>query len=176
SRRRECPLRWRALELSVRDRAELSVQHGKHSVQRVPVAGLGRAQEARDLFRPGAPQARIHEFANSTRCAGGPSRRSGRRGTVGPSELDMRRITLVLAAVLVLSALVGVFVSDAAGLDSDDAPFALAASVATPPPDPAAMGELHAYIPSIVERHFESSPLCRGRPRRAPRAMNPSSA
>jgi len=88
----------------------------------------------------------------------------------------MRRITLVLAAVLALSALVGVFVSDAAGLDSDDAPFALAASVATPPPDPAAMGELHAYIPSIVERHFESSPLCRGRPRRAPRAMNPSSA
>ena len=88
----------------------------------------------------------------------------------------MRRITLVLAAVLALSALVGVFVSDAAGLDSDDAPFALAASVATPPPDPAAMGEFHAYVPSIVERHFESSPLCRGRPRRAPRAMNPSGA
>lgn len=92
-------------------------------------------------------------------------------------NLDMRRISLVLAAVLALCALMGVFVlaADAAGVDGDDAPIALAASTATPPPGPATIGGLHVYIPSIVERHFESSPLCRGRPRRASRTMNLSS-
>ncbi len=53
-RRRERLLGRDALELPVRDRAQLPVEHRKHPIDRLAIAGLGRPQQRCDVLRTGA--------------------------------------------------------------------------------------------------------------------------